>query len=246
MQTSQNILRLAQAYLLVRRSPGLSAWDATPEPADATEAYGVQLAVMEALEKPVRGWKVALDALHGPVAAPVDLWDARRVKQLGAVHFELEVAVVLGADLPPRRGGTYTMDDIKAAIRHVCCGVEFIRKRFGEDPDIPFLTVLADGLCHEGYILGDRSDNCDILEKEKFVCHLDINGVKADHRVAHPLRCPVYPILDFANNQIAGATPLRAGQLITTGSLCGLLTATERGRVEVAIEGVGSVEFFVE
>jgi hypothetical protein len=246
MQTSNNILRLAQAYLGVRRSPGLSAWDATPEPADATEAYGVQLAVMEALEKPVRGWKVALDAVHGPVAAPVDLWDVRRVQRSGAVHFELEVAVVLGADLPPRHNTAYTIDDIKAAISHVCCGVEFIRTRFGEDPDIPFLTGLADGLCHEGYILGDRGDKRDILEQAQFVCHVDIDGVKTDHDVAHPLRCPAYPILEYANCQIAGATALRAGQLVTTGSLCGLLAAAQPGRVEVAIEGVGSLAFDVE
>lgn len=215
--------------------------------ADATEAYGVQSAVMADLKRPINCWKVALNAVHGPVAAPVDLWNLRRDLQRGILHhFELEIAVVLGADLPPRHVGVYTMDEIKAAISHVSCGVEFIRKRFGEDTNIPFLTGLADGLCHEGYILGDRADKRDNLEKAQFVCHVDINGVKTDHSVAHPLRCPAYPVLEYANSQIAGATPLRAGQLITTGSLCGLLAAAEPGRVEVAIEGVGSLEFFVE
>ncbi len=206
----------------------------------------MQSAVMEALERPIKGWKVARDASHGPVAAPIDLWTTGRVSRRGILHFELEVAVVLGADLPPRPAGRYTMDDIKAAISHVCCGVEFIRKRFGEDPDIPFLTGLADGLCHEGYIQGDKADKKDILERAQFVCHVDINGVKSDHDVVHPLGCPARPVLEFANGQIAGATPLRAGQLITTGSLCGLLAAAEPSRVGVAIEGVGSLGFMLD
>lgn len=243
MRNSENILRLAGPYIRARLSQGVTAWPTMPQPSNHIEAYGVQLAVMEALGRPVLGWKVALDEAHGAVAAPLDIWSGPHIPRHAGIFFELEVAVVLGSDLPPHPKGAYAMDDIREAISHICCGVEFIRKRFGEEPDIPFLTGLADGLSHEGYLTGAKTTPGDILEREQFICRVDICGVKSQYSVAHPLRYPAHPILRYVNSQTAGCTTLRAGQLITTGSLCGLMAVGQPGRVAVEIDGVGALEF---
>lgn len=243
VRNSENILRLAGPYIRARLSQSVTAGHTMPQPSNLIEAYGVQVAVMEALGRPVLGWKVAVDEVYGAVAAPLDIWSGPHIPLHGGIFFELEVAVVLGTDLPPHTKGAYGMDDIRQSISHICCGVEFIRKRFGEEPDIPFLAGLADGLSHEGYLAGAKASPGDILEQEQFICRVDNCGVKSQYSVPHPLRYPAHPIMRYVNSQTVGCTPLRAGQMITTGSLCGLMAVRQPGRVAVEIEGVGALEF---
>jgi 2-keto-4-pentenoate hydratase/2-oxohepta-3-ene-1,7-dioic acid hydratase in catechol pathway len=244
MQNRSKNARLIEALVRARHADADVVWDGAMVPPDAREAYAAQLDVMDALAVPVRGCKVAIDDALGPVAAPLDLRDGPQMRLGKVLQFELEVAAVLASDLPPRRkGDPYTFDDIERSVLQVCCGVEFIRKRFDGQPNVPPLMNLADGLCQQAYLVGTSSARGSVLKQKDFTCTVVVNGETRVSKVAHPAGCPARPLLEFANNQIEGTRALRAGQIITTGSLCGLLELKETARVHVAIEGVGTLDF---
>lgn len=236
--------RLIEALVRARQEDADVVWDAAMVPRNARDAYAAQLDVMNAIGLPVRGWKVAIDDVLGPVAAPLDLRAGPQMRLGNLLQFELEVAAVLAADLPPRpKEKPYTLEDIERAVQQVRCGVEFIRKRFDGQPNVPALMALADGLCQQAYLVGTSSPRGNVLRQTEFTCTVIVNGDARGYTVAHPAGFPARPLLEFANNQIDGTNALRAGQIITTGSLCGLLELKETARVDVAIGGVGALDF---
>ncbi|MDH5285158.1 MAG: hypothetical protein OEX23_00820 [Betaproteobacteria bacterium] len=227
--------RLAAA----RKSPA-GALDPALVPADHAAAMAVQAEVARALGESVGGWKVGIGGDGVPFAAPLYasalVASPARVPLGGYVVIEMEVAFRLQRDLPP---GEHTRDAILAACDRVVAGIEVLRGRFGEPPAAPFLAFLADNGANLAYVTGGASGELRTLDLTALPCRLAIDGKVVHDRAGHPHGDPVEPIrryLAAANDRLGG---LRAGQVVTTGSVNAPVRLDAPARVEVDIGGVG-------
>jgi 2-keto-4-pentenoate hydratase len=218
------------------------------EPVDIAAAYATQVAVAKALGAEVGGWKVGMrpdgTAMAGPLYASL-------VRSSGATWAlpgngnplvaEVEVAFRLNRDLPPR-ATPYTRTDIAAAVAEVVVGIELVRGRFGGATPPPFHTLLADNVVNAGYIAGDARKGLGSLDVARLRCRYTLDGKPMHDAVGgHPQDDPYAPIIACAN---AGNLPLgglRAGQLITTGTLVPPFKLTAPVVVTAELEGVGGV-----
>jgi 2-keto-4-pentenoate hydratase len=239
---------LADAYALHHPTvdPALS------ELADLAEAAEVQAAVTRRLDARVAGWKIGYTPQGVPVAAPI--FD-RFLKQSGA-HFpmraasawgvEPEIAVRLGADLPRRIVQSYTREDILSAVDAVLVGIEIVASRIIDHKSAPFLLFLADNIGNAGYAFGPDKRHWQELDLANLRATLTINGeVVHDAVGGHPTVDPLKPLLDYANAQSDRLGGLRAGQIITTGSLCGLVSVEGPGEVTAAIDRIGEARLYI-
>lgn len=219
-------------------------------PADRAGAYAVQDAVVARLG-PIGGWKVgakgpALEPACAPLPASGLLHERATLAgpswQLRGL--EVEVAFRLARDIAPmddRMGAA----DIAAAIDCVLPVVEVVETRLahwrGSDP----LAQLADLQSHGALVLGRAC----LLP----AAQVDLRGVQAylafdgqpvaSARGANPAG-DVWRLLAWlAFHCVQRGQPLRAGQIVTTGSCSGMLFAPEGARVQAHLEGIGGVAF---
>ncbi len=217
---------------------------ALPVPVNATSAMQIQALVQEQLAQPVGGWKVATGPEKVPVAAPLlDVYPASaEIRLFPNCTIEVELAARLGRDLPRRESGSYDRSDILEAIESLVVGIEVIGGRFDDAANVPFLSLLADNLGNRAYIVGDRLPLSTADRVSKLACHVTLNGTTLYQSTAcHPAGDPLGPPLYYANEQSDYLGGLRAGQIVTTGSLCGVLPIPTAGVVNAQLGHVGQV-----
>ena len=231
--------RLARLLAALRRDcRQQSGLDPALLPADRDAAYRVAGLVAEELGLEVVGWKIAAakaemqrqlrtDApIYGRVYAghvrpsPVTVEHARQCSPIP----EVEYMARLGADLPPR-SRPYTVEEVGDAVASLHPGIELAECRFVHDARFPPLAaVLADGagggtLCHGPAIEGWRDR--DIAGQE---ATLSCNGVvRRRGTAAEALDHPLVPLAWLANELSRTGVGMKAGQLVSTGTLTGML-----------------------
>lgn len=233
------------ARLVAARRTGSGHFEAALAPPDAAGAMGVQRDVATRLGARIAGWKVGFGPDGAPFAGP--LYEAgivgspatRRLAPGDHVLVEVELAFRLARDLPSRETPRQAIVD---AIDEAVAGIELIRGRLGEPPVVPFLAFLADNAGNDGYVTGAATRDFRNLDLSALRCRLAVDGATVHDKVGgHPQGDPIEPIrayLAHANDALGG---LRAGQLVTTGSLIVPIRAERPGRYEASIEGVGEV-----
>lgn len=217
-------------------------------PADLAGAIAAQDAVMRGLGATPGGWKVASNKDFGPIGAP--MYAATMQEGPGnwtlapGLMLEIEIAVRLARDLPP---GSYSREEIVGAIESMSVGIEVVRSRLAIGNAAPFLAFFADSLANEGYVIGKtRLPWAEVdLAVRRCIARRD-GTVIHDALCTYPFGEPLAPLTGFASVQKGGMGGLRAGQIITTGSVCGVLPVTGPGRYTAEIEGVGAVDLVVE
>lgn len=205
----------------------------------------VQAEVVRQLGAEVAGWKVAIRPDGLPVSAPL----LRHLLVRGGVDgppqrgsgIEVEIAFRLKTDLPPRPEAPYARHEILEAIDGVLVGVEIIRSRLDNPSGAPFPLFLADNLGNGSYVAGAETGLIEGLERAR--CTIGMDGaVIHDAPGGHPNGDPLTPLLAYASRQSDRMGGLRAGQIVTTGSLCGLIQVRGPGVLTARIEGIGMVE----
>ena len=238
--------RLLAASLIEAYQTGTLVAD-LPLLKDVAEAVGVQQAVQQGLGAGVGGWKVAINKDFGAIGAPMFESNIREAPCEWAfapgLYLEVEVALRLKRDLPP---GTYTRADIIAAIDSLCLGVEVVRSRLDVGGAAPFLTFLGDNLGNAGYVIDSarlpwsemdiNARRCNVLKDGKAVF---------DGPCAHPLNDVLAAFTGFASRQTGALGGLKAGQIVTTGSVCGLLPVDEPGTFLIEIEQLGTITLLI-
>jgi 2-keto-4-pentenoate hydratase len=215
-----------------------------PVPLSPTSAMQVQALVQGRLGRAIGGWKVAIGPQQLPVAAPLlDLYsDASEISHFPNCTIEVELAVHLRKDLPRRETGAYERSDILDAIENVVLGIEVIGGRFESAANVPFLSFLADNLGNRAYVVGDSVPLAALSEVNGLDCHVTLDGQPLYQAPAsHPAGDPLLPLLAYANAQSDHLGGLKAGQVVTTGTLCGVLPVRAAGLLEARISQVGQV-----
>lgn len=230
---------LAQRLAGARSAPP-GTLDLALVPLDHAAAMAVQAEVTGALGESVGGWKVGIGGDGIPFAAPLYsgalIASPARVPLGDYVLIEMEIAFRLKRDLPP---GDYARDAILAACDQVVAGIEVLRGRFGEPPAVPFLAFLADNGANLAYVIGGAAGALRTLDLTALPCRLAIGGKVVHDGVGHPHGDPIEPIRRYlakSNDRLGG---LRAGQIVTTGSLNTPVRVETPALVEVDIGGVG-------
>ena len=239
---------LADAY--TQNRPVVDA--ALPPPASLAEAAEVQAAVARRLDAHVAGWKVGYTPEGTPVAAPI--FD-RLMKPSGA-HFPLrepslwgvepEIAFRLGVDLQRRIVQPYTREDILSAVDAVLVGIEVVASRVVDHKQAPYLLYVADNIGNAGYAFGSENRQWQDIDLANLRTTLTINGsIVHDAIGGHPTIDPLKPLVDYVNAQSDRLGGFRAGQIITTGSMCGLVAVEEAGEVAVTIDRIGEARLYI-
>jgi 2-keto-4-pentenoate hydratase len=236
------------SLVAARRTPGRAAVDLASAPADPLAAYVAQAAVARQLGVQVAAWKVGFGPNQQPVGAPIF---ADTVRPSGGrwplpaqtpLLVELEIAFRLARDLPVRPDAPYRRDEVLAATGEAVAGIEFIAGRVGESRDVPFPVWLADSMGNAGYVAGGATRSLRALDLTALHCRLAVDGRTVHDAVGgHPQGDPVEPLRAWASSAADRLGGLRAGQIVTTGSVSGVLRLQQRARIVGEIEGIGEV-----
>jgi 2-keto-4-pentenoate hydratase len=233
---------LIQQLVDAQRSGTRPVDAATYSTLDREAAYRVQHGVMVALGEKPGMYKTAVAPDGTGAVAPIF---ASRVGQSGSlklplaniIGLEVEVGVVLAKDVP---NGT---DDINLieAIDHYFVGIEVCATRFVDRSLAGFNGGLADSTSAYGYVINpmEREPGADL---DNFDVTIEFAGKQIYSAPAkHGFGSVLASVVAYAKAQ-RPEYPLKAGTIITTGSLCGLVPTTGTGHA-VATLGAHRVEF---
>ena len=205
-------------------------------PADAEDALRIQERIVRVQGVPIGGYKCSVPAEGRPIAlAPIfaptiDAKSPRSVRQAvptagDTARIEPEIAFVLGRDLPARAEG-YTEAEVRAAIGETRCVLEILGSRYTDASQLPFVEVLADCISNQGLHIGPLVPGGLDAALEAFRIRIaptaggePVAERDGKHPDGHPLR-PLVWIADFLAKRGVG---LSAGQIVTTGSYCGMV-----------------------
>ena len=152
---------------------------------------------------------------------------------------EAEVAFVLGADLPD---GAVTGPELLRAVEFVLPAIEVVDSRIA-DWDISIFDTVADNASSGLYVTGGSPralGEIDDLRASEMTLVVDGEVVSSGNGAAclgHPLNAVVW----LANVVAERGEPLRAGELVLSGSLGPLVPVRPGLTYEARISGLGSV-----
>jgi 2-keto-4-pentenoate hydratase len=244
--------RLAQAYDSGKRLPAAIA-SVTTE----AQAYAVQdawMAQAQAGGNPVAGWKVGANTNDSPPnAAPLPAICLRADGSdlgLGPGNLrgiELELAVRLRHDLMPGDRPA-TRQEVVDAIGEVLPVIELVDSRWIEARQAPALARLADLQSHGALVLGAPVRGLDphTLDLTQLHTRLTLDGATVVDVTGGHTAPDLWRLLGWlAWHAQARGLPLRAGQVLTTGSCTGLVIAAPGALVQGELVGLGRVSLRV-
>ncbi len=220
---------------------------ASPAPASLKEAFEISAGVAKELGAQMGGWKVGHAPDGTPVASP--MFTAGFLASGASWHIkaglpmipEIEIALRLGQDLPTRPGKPYSRDELLEACSEALIGIELIERRIPMK-DIPFTLNLADDLGNLGYVLGAATRGFRKLDLPNLQCRFWMDGkLTTDRKGGHAKIDPMVPFIDWANAQQDLHGGLKAGQIVTLGSLTPMVAMTAPAPLRAEIEGIGEV-----
>ena len=222
-------------------------------------AYAVQLAYQRLLVPhfgQIAGGKIALTTpvmqklvgYHEPVggsifASTIHHRDARlRFDDFVHPCVECEVAVRLSADLPGR-DRPYDQDSVADAVGACMVGIELVDDR-GVDykaGGLDAITLIADNALNRGVVLGPAVSDWRGLDLPKATGRMKLGprlageGKGGDVMGGHPFAALAW----LADLRVRLGEPLRAGDIVMTGSLVATQFPARGEPVEAEIEGLG-------
>lgn len=255
------VARAAAALIDARRHR--QRLEALPEgcvPADEAAAYAIQMAYGEAMLALMGGGRrvgykagctnktaqaqLGLTApFRGLLLSPFVLPSAAELScDLGFMRMiEAEVAFHLGADLPPR-DRPYAAGDMRAAIALAMPAIEVVDSRYVDWTTIGALHLIADNGSTGYWVHGAEVTDLTAIDFTNHPVIVTRNGTPAETgNTANVLGNPLNVLAWLANHLAAYDLPLRAGDLVTTGTTIAVNPA-ERGDEVVADFGpIGKV-----
>jgi 2-keto-4-pentenoate hydratase len=239
----------AARHLVSVRKTGALVSSATVLPPDRALAYAVQDETVAALGA-VGAWKVgakgpALEPNCAPLpgsgllASDASLigppWTMRGV--------EVEVAVRFARDYMPGRPDA-SRESLMAAVECVLPAIEVVETRLADWRESDPLAQLADLQSHGALVVGKPSalKPAEVDLRMVRACLAFDGQPVADSRGGNPA-ADIWRLLAWlAWHAEQRGRPLRAGDVVTTGSCTGMLFAAEGTHVVADLEGLGRVQ----
>ena len=205
---------------------------------DRAAAYNIQSNVMRAVGATVGMLKTGIQSDGVGAAAPIFAAavgrNGFRLPAANVLGLEVEVGLVLRKDVGPN-------DDVASAVDHYFTGIEIVGSRFVDRKLAGAFGQLADNMSGLSYVIGTEprplKDQIDGLAVILEFAGKQIYNAPAKHAFGTVLAS----VVAYAKAQQPGLS-LKAGTIITTGSLCGLVLTSGTGHA-VARLGEDLVEF---
>ncbi len=226
-----------------------------PKPANARDAFAIQMVVRDILGWQQRGWKVGCTskiaqkalATDSPFPGPVyserlyGSGDLVLTKPSNWRVTEPEIAFMMASDLRPRQE-PYEVEEVLAAVASVHPAIEIVNPRLPNGFADPIEWYIADGGLSDALVLGAgvkpmaRSDYAKVRAEAK------INGkVVGRGRGANALGGPELVLIWLANHLIDRGLHLKDGDIVTTGVITEVFTSRLGDEVTVLFDGIGVV-----
>ncbi len=209
-----------------------------PVPVSNAQAIAIQHETLTLNGWTVGGYKVAIRPDGTSVSAPMahitrSSDDSKTTFERPLIDaVEVEICFVLGTPLTPRGPDGYTRASVLEHVSAIRAGIEFLAHRLDDGSKSQPLLFLADRLANAGYLVGDELDAALIEPDLSYPLTIVTNDKSLfTEPCKHPFVDPVAPLLAFAN---ALTQPIPAGQIITTGSLCGAIAIPHDAEIVVS------------
>lgn len=227
-------------------------WGAT----DLEGAYAIQAALVRRyvpIHGPRVGYKIGLTSSRMQQLCSIDhpvpgvvlagrrqhSGIVRSLSEIVHLGLEFEICVRVGRDLPPR-DRPYTMEEVAAAVNAVAPAFEVIDDRNSPYP-LDMLSLVADNAWNEGIVLGAFRDSWPDLAAVAGV--VECNGVAIDKGHGRDvLGHPFEPLRWLANHLSSRGETLRAGEIVSTGSLVTTRFPRAGETYRFTVEGIGATE----
>lgn len=229
-------------------------------PSNQAAAYETADNVAASLGWPVGGWKIAAtnarmqkslrtDApIRGRVFEQFITDSPAEITGRVLLHpvIEPEFVVRLGSDLPPR-DTAYTREDVAAAVAAIHPGIEVAECRFVHDEKFPPLNaILADGSGSGSIVIGKAIPDWPTQNFATTDIELSVNGTPKRHgNVGDAIQHPLVPLTWLANALTKAGIGLQAGQIVSTGTLTGMILARPGDAFTADFGPFGSVQVSV-
>ncbi len=247
------------AQLVAGRSSQSTHDQLAHPPADDAEAYAIQAGVTKRRGESIVGWKIGATSsfaqqflgCDGPFAGPVfagTVYDSGAEIPASDLHnpmAEPEIALTLGRDVLAA-DGPFSTDDLIAAVASARPSIELVGGCFPDISTCGYRTVIADQGANQGLVLGAERTDWLSLDLESVACAFVVDGDQVAAGVgSDALGGPLIALAWLVDHLSGRGIDLRAGQVISTGTIAGV-TPLEAGRTVRADYGAfGEVEFAV-
>ncbi|MEE8171537.1 MAG: fumarylacetoacetate hydrolase family protein, partial [Alphaproteobacteria bacterium] len=224
------------ATLIWRNWRNHSRIGALPEscrPRTVAEGYRAQAELGGLSGWPAVGWKIAATSAAGQKHIGVDGPLAGRLfegklhtsgAELSCGHLHMAVVeaefVFRMADDLPARGRDYSPQEVVAATAALHLGIEVPDSRFEDFTVVGAPQLIADNACTEFFVLGEAApESWRDLDLAGHHVSVTINGESAaEGSGANVLGDPRRALAWLANDRVIQGAPLRAGDIVTTGT----------------------------
>ncbi len=157
------------------------------------------------------------------------------------VGVECEIAVKLGWDLP-LADAPYTKEAVAEKVVACMAAMELVDDRYSDFLTVGNHTLVADDFCNAGCVLGDEVPDWRSLDLAAVEGRTMVNGEERGRGfgrdvLGHPLEALTW----LANAKAARGQALAAGEFVLLGSLVEVQWLQPGDRVEMQMEGLGSV-----
>lgn len=247
IETTARIRRAADALLAARRERrvivGL-AEDARPHNLD--EAWAVQDRIVTALGGQ-GAWKVgAADAACEPGVSPLpralmhESPASVRARDFNFIGIEGEIGFRFGRDLP-HRATPYTRDEVLDAVASLHPMIEIVDSRLANWRQRPVIEQMADLANHGALIVGPAAASVTpSIDQRAVEAEIRIDSVRRVALTGGNTAVDVQRLLTWLANHCAlRGTPIRAGDVVTSGSCTGLVEVTAGSVIEARIGPLG-------
>jgi 2-keto-4-pentenoate hydratase len=219
-------------------------------PLDADTAYAIQDATLAQIG-PIGGWKVGSKGA-GTQASCAPL-PAAGIYASGSVlsgpqwsrrAIEAELAFRLGKDFDPG-DRLPSREELLDAFDAMLPLIEVVETRLAATPCEEPLVSLADLLSHGALVLGKAVPlPAEAPDVRKLTATLYFDDRQVEHMTGTNPAGDIWPMLAWlARHCSLRGTPLKKGQIVTTGTCTGVQNAVAGQKVKAVLEGVGEVSF---
>ena len=255
-KTGDDLARAAEALFAVRTgAPALAELDAEVRPSTLEEAYAIQRFLNDRLKGAgfgaLDGYKIGCttpvmqDYLGIPhpcagamfadtIFTGTGRYERARLHRPGV---ECEIAVDIRADIPDLP--VPTPEGVAPFVGAARSSIELVDDRWTDFGKVSTPSLITDNFFNAGCVLGPQSDK-DPLNLDKIAGGMVINGREVgtgtgSDILGHPLNALAW----LARHQIEQGAPLRAGQVVTLGSIVQTVWIDAGDEVVVEIESLG-------
>jgi 2-keto-4-pentenoate hydratase len=154
---------------------------------------------------------------------------------------ECEIGVRLGRNLPGRRGG-HLPESVAPAVAAIFASIEIVEQRFQPPLDAGMASHVADDFFSVGAILADERPLDALGDPVTVKGEITVNGKvafagHASDILGHPLSSLAW----LADHCAEQGTALRAGEIVSLGSISPGIPIPDAGEARVRFDGIGEV-----